>query len=422
MNTSGAGTVAKLEVAEQTLAGPRWGIPGMAERLFAGRGPETARIRTIAAAARLLLFAALGIVVFAGCKRSGGATRYETMPVSHGKIVAHVTASGSLSAVVSVDVGCQVSGQINKLYVDYNSTVTNGQLLAQIDPRNYEAMAKQADAQLANSKANLELQKAQIARDTQMFTNKLISGSDYDTAVATLHEAEAAVAIQQGALDNAQANLGYCIITAPVSGIVISRKVDVGQTVNAAMSTPVLFTIVQDLSKMNITADVSEADIGQVRVGQTVDFTVDAFPDDVFHGTVTQVRRSPTTTQNVVTYETIISVDNPEQKLFPGMTADISILVAQRTNVLQIPNAALRFTPPASAVFDGTPPAKLQPDERLVYITSADAKKLKPVIIKAGITDGLNTEILDGLNQGETVVTATLGATTGNGFGPPPPQ
>ena len=407
MNTTGARTVAKLKVAEHI-------------RLFAGRNKEVACIRNIAAAARTLLFVALIITAFTGCKRSGGVVRYETVPVSRGKIVAHATASGSLSAVVSVDVGCQVSGQISTLYADYNSTVTNGQLLAQIDPRTYEAMAKQAAAQLANSKANLELQQAQIARDTQMFTNKLISGSDYDTAIATLHEADAAVAIQQGALDNAQANLGYCKITAPVSGIVISRKVDVGQTVNAAMNTPVLFTIVEDLSKMNITADVSEADIGQVKGSQPVDFTVDAFPDDVFHGTVSQVRKSPTTTQNVVTYEAIISVDNPEQKLFPGMTADVSILVAQRANVLQIPNAALRFTPPANAVFDGTPPAKLQPDERLVYTASADGKKLKPVIVKAGITDGLNTEILDGLSQGETVVTATLGAATGNGFGPPP--
>ncbi|HUZ08067.1 MAG TPA: efflux RND transporter periplasmic adaptor subunit [Candidatus Paceibacterota bacterium] len=398
------------------------GISSNAEKSPPRTGLQAISARSIAAAGRLWLFAALVIVAFAGCKRSGGVVRYETAPVTRGNIIAHVTASGSLSAVVSVDVGCQVSGQISKLYVDYNSTVTNGQLLAQIDPRNYEAMVKQADAQLANSKANLELQQAEIARDSQMFTNKLISGSDYDTAVATLHEAEAAVAIQQGALDNAQANLGYCKITAPVSGIVISRKVDVGQTVNAAMSTPVLFTIVQDLSKMNITADVSEADIGQVKVGQPVDFTVDAFPDDVFHGTVTQVRRSPTTTQNVVTYETIISVDNPEQKLFPGMTADVSILVAQRTNVLQIPNAALRFTPPATAVFDGTPPVKLQPDERLVYSTSADGKKLKPVIVKAGITDGLNTEILDGLNKGGTVVTATLGTTAGSGFGPPPPR
>jgi HlyD family secretion protein len=422
MNDQGARTLAKLGNAKRAVAAAKNRILPVAERFFAGRGMEAASVRNIAAAARFLLFAALVIVVFAGRKRPGGAVRYETAPVTRGKIVAHVTASGSLSAVVSVDVGCQVSGQISKLYVDYNSTVTNGQLLAQIDPRTYEAMVKQAAAQLANSKANLELQQAQIGRDTQMFSNKLISGSDYDTAVATLHEAEAAVAIQQGALDNAQANLGYCKITAPVSGIVISRKVDVGQTVNAAMNTPVLFTIVQDLSKMNITADVSEADIGQVKVGQPVDFTVDAFPDDVFQGTVTQVRKSPTTTQNVVTYETIISVDNPEQKLFPGMTADVSILVAQRTNALEIPNAALRFTPPANAVYEGTPPAKLRPDERLVYTTSADGKKLKPVIVKAGITDALNTEILDGLRQGEAVVTATLGATTGNGFGPPPRQ
>ncbi len=422
MNESSDRMVSKPDYAEYALTDTSGGIPDTAERFFAGRGQAAAFIRNITAAPRLLLFAALLIVVFAGCRRSGGVVRYETAPVSRGQIVAHVTASGSLSAVVSVDVGCQVSGQISKLYVDYNSTVTNGQLLAQIDPRTYEAMAKQAAAQLANSKANLELQQAEIARDSQMFTNKLISGSDYDTAVATLHEAEAAVAIQQGALDNAQANLGYCIITAPVSGVVISRKVDVGQTVNAAMNTPVLFTIVQDLSKMNITADVSEADIGQVKVGQPVDFTVDAFPDDVFHGAVTQVRKSPTTTQNVVTYETIISVDNPDQKLFPGMTADISILVAQRTSALQIPNAALRYTPPTGASYEGTPPAKLKPDERLVYITSADGKKLKPVIIKAGITDGLNTEILDGLSQGGAVVTATLGAATGNNFGPPPPQ
>ena len=376
--------------------------------------------RCFLASLATLFLAVLLLAGLAGCKPRSDGTHYETTPVSRGKIVAHVTASGSLSAVVSVDVGCQVSGQISKLYVDYNSTVTNGQLLAEIDPRTYEAMVKQANAQLANSRANLELQTAEITRDSQMFTNKLISGSDYDTAVATLHEAEATVTIQQGALDNAQDSLGYCRITAPVDGIVIARKVDVGQTVNAAMNTPVLFTIVQDLSKMNITADVSEADIGLVKLGQPVDFTVDAFPDEVFHGTVSQVRRSPTTTQNVVTYETIVSVDNPERKLFPGMTANISVLVAERAAALQVPNAALRYTPPATASYEGTPPDKLQPDQRLVYTTSAAGAKLKPVIVKAGITDGLNTEILEGLNQGDAVVTATLGAGTKSGFGPPP--
>ncbi|HEX5398284.1 MAG TPA: efflux RND transporter periplasmic adaptor subunit [Verrucomicrobiae bacterium] len=422
MNKQGAKTVMAPEGGIFARSDSRHGAADRVGRSSSGRIPGEASVQRLPTLAGFLLFVALTILVFSGCRRPGNAVHYETAPVSRGNLTAHVTASGSLSAVVSVDVGCQVSGQISKLYVDFNSTVTNGQLLAQIDPRTYEAMAKQAAAQLANSKANLELQQAQIERETQMYSNKLISGSDYDTAVATLHEAEAAVAIQQGALDNAEANLGFCKITAPVSGIVIARKVDVGQTVNAAMNTPVLFTIVQDLSKMNITADVSEADIGQVRVGQSVNFTVDAFPDDVFHGTVTQVRKSPTTTQNVVTYQSIISVENPQQKLFPGMTADISILVAQRTNVLQIPNAALRFTPPVAAVFDGTPPAKLRPGERLVYTTSDDGKKLKPLIVKAGITDGLNTEILDGLTQGESVVTATLGATTGNGFGPPPPR
>lgn len=395
--------------------------PKNAKHTLVGGSPGGASVPGIIAAMRIALFAALILAVLTGCKRSAGLVRYETTPVSRGNIVARVTASGSLSAVVSVDVGCQVSGQISKLYADYNSTVTNGQLLAQIDPRTYEAMVTQAAAQLANSKANLELQKAEAARDTELFSNKLISGSDYDTAIATLHEAQATVAIQQGALDSAEANLGYCKITSPVTGIVISRQVDVGQTVIAAMSTPVLFTIVQDLSKMNITADVAEADIGQVKVGQSVDFSVDAFPDDVFHGTVTQVRKSPTTTQNVVTYETIISVDNPGQKLFPGMTADVSILVARRTNVLQIPNAALRYTPPVSAAYQGMPPQTLQADERLVYTTSPDGKKLKPVVVKTGISDGLNTEILNGLTQGEAVVTATLGAAGGN-FGPPPAQ
>ena len=173
---------------------------------------------------------------------------------------------------------------------------------------------------------------------------------------------------------------------------------------------------------MNIKADVSEADIGQVREGQAVDFTVDAFPDDVFHGTVTQVRKSPTTTQNVVTYQTIISVDNPEQKLFPGMTADVSIMVAERTNALKIPNIALRYTPPDKVVYEGAPPASLERNQRLVYTTSADGQKLKPLVVKAGITDGVNTEILEGLGDATPVVTLSLaGETKSGGFGGPPP-
>ena len=219
--------------------------------------------------------------------------------------------------------------------MDFNSPVKKGQLVAEIDPTVYAAALRQAEGELASAKADVTLKRQNLERKKILVPLKAASQLDLDQATAELAQAEATVIIQQAALESAQANLGYCKITAPVDGIVISRKVDLGQTVIAAMTTPVLFTIAQDITKMNISASVSEADIGQVKDGQPVDFTVDAFPDEVFHGTVTQVRKSPTTTQNVVTYETIISVDNPEQKLFPGMTADVSILVAERDRRLE---------------------------------------------------------------------------------------
>jgi HlyD family secretion protein len=368
-------------------------------------------------------FAALALVICPGCKKSGGgALKYETAPASRGNIVQHVTASGSLSAVVSVDVGSQVSGKIVALYVDFNSPVKKGQLVAEIDPTVYAASLRQAEGELASAQANVTLKRQNLERKKTLVPLHAASQLDLDQATAELAQAEASVIIQQAALESAQANLGYCKITAPVDGIVIARKVDLGQTVIAAMTTPVLFTIAQDITKMNLSASISEADIGQVKDGQPVDFTVDAFPDEVFHGTVTQVRKSPTTTQNVVTYETIIIVDNPEQKLFPGMTADVSILVAERKSALKIPNTALRFTPPDGAKFEQTPPAKLERNQRLVYAPGSDGAKLKPVIVKTGITDGVDTEILDGLAEHTPVVTSTLSATaTSSGFGGPPP-
>jgi HlyD family secretion protein len=347
---------------------------------------------------------------------------YETAAVARGDLVQHVTASGTLSAVVSVDVGSQVSGKISALNVDFNSLVKKGQLVAEIDPTVYEAAQQQAEGQLASAKAEVTLKRQNLERKTILVPLKAASQLDLDQATAELAQAEATVVIQGAALASAKANLSYCKITAPVDGVVISRKVDLGQTVNAAMNTPVLFTVAQDITKMNISAAVSEADIGQVRVGESVDFNVDAFPDEVFHGMVMQVRKSPTTTQNVVTYETIISVENPEQKLFPGMTADVSILVSERKDVLKIPNTALRYSPPDGAVYDGTPPQKLERSQRLVYSTSADGAKLKPDIIKTGITDGTDTEVTEGLKAGEAVVTSTLTITTKVGFGSPPPQ
>jgi HlyD family secretion protein len=374
---------------------------------------------------RLTVFLALiGLAIFTGCKPSAtSALRYETANATRGEIVQHVTASGTLGAVVSVDVGSQVSGKIVALYADFNSPVKKGALVAEIDTTVYEASKQQAEGQLASARADVTLKRQNLERKRNLLPLKASSQADVDQAVAELAQSEATVTIQTAALDSATANLGYCKITAPVDGIVISRKVDLGQTVNAAMNTPVLFTVAQDIAKMTISASVSEADIGQVHDGQAVDFTVDAFPDETFHGVVTQVRKAPTTTQNVVTYEVIISVDNPEQRLFPGMTADLSILVAEKKNTLKIPNAALRYNPPDNAAYEQAPPRKINRTERLIYTTSAGGAKLKPLIVKSGITDGVDTEILDGLNDGTPVVTSTLSAAVSSGgFGGPPPQ
>lgn len=413
-----------------------------------------------------ILFTA--ILIISGCKPPGSAiSKFETAKVSRGELVQHVTASGTLSALVSVDVGSQVSGKISVLNADFNSPVKKGQLVAEIDPTIYQAASRQAEGELASAKADVTLKRQNLERKKVLVPIKAASQFDLDQATAELAQAEATVIIRQAALESAQANLGYCKITAPVDGIVIARKVDLGQTVIAAMSTPVLFTIAKDITKMNISATVSEADIGQVKDGQPVDFTVDAFPDDVFHGTVTQVRKAPTTTQNVVTYETLISVDNPEQKLFPGMTADVSILVSERKDILKIPNTALRFTPAQGTKFDQLPnaqpageaapsspppdgkapplalsdsrtpprpppgevksqqnrPAKLARNQRLVYSPGADPGTLKPVVIKTGITDGVETEVLDGLSEEGSVVTSAIssGPAKGGFGGPPPP-
>jgi HlyD family secretion protein len=370
-----------------------------------------------------LAWAGAALAVCAGCKPGHATLKYETAPVARGALVQYVSASGTLNAVVSVDVGSQVSGKIAAINVDFNSPVKKGQLVAEIDPTVYAASLRQAAGQLASAKADVTLKRQNLERKKILVPQQAATQLDLDQATAQLAQAEATVIVQEAVLESAQANLDYCKITAPVDGIVISRKVDVGQTVIAAMSTPDLFTIAQDITKMNISASVSEADIGQVKNGQTVDFTVDAFPDEVFHGTVSQVRKAPVTTANVVTYETIIGVENPEQKLFPGMTADVLILVAQRSQALKIPNAALRYTPPEEAQFEQAPPAKLQRSQRLVYQSGTNGAKLKPVIIKTGITDGAETEILEGLAEGAPIVTATIASGARHSFPPgPPPQ
>ena len=304
----------------------------------------------------MIVIVAAGVVIAGGVwyfKRGHtDAPDYQTAAVTRGDLTQVVTATGTLNPVVNVTVGSQVSGIINKLNVDYNSMVKSNEVIAEIDPSTYQAAVEQATADLANAKANLELQQAEAERSAELFTNKLVSGSDYDTAIANLHEAEATVQIKQAALDNANANLGYCKIRSPVDGIVISRAIDLGQTVASSFNTPTLFQIANDLTKMQIDSSVAEADVGGVVEGQSVDFTVDAYPYRTFYGTVVQVRNAPTNSSNVVSYDCVVSVTNSDYKLKPGMTANISFIIAQRENALTIPNGALRFRPPENAVVE----------------------------------------------------------------------
>ncbi|MGD0651186.1 MAG: efflux RND transporter periplasmic adaptor subunit [Verrucomicrobiia bacterium] len=346
---------------------------------------------------------------------------YQTAAVNRGKLVQAVTAAGQLNPVTNVTVGSQISGIISHLYADWNSHVTNGQIVALIDPATYQANFQQVQSDLANARATLELAQVNERRAKELFDSKLIPQSDYDTAIANLHQAEATVQNKQAALANSQVNLDRCTIVSPVDGIVISRNVDVGQTVAASLSAPTLFQIANDLTKMQIDANVAEADIGTVEEGQNVDFTVDAFPNRTFHGQIVQIRNAPITVQNVVTYDTVIGVNNADLKLKPGMTANVSIIVAERADALKIPNAALRFRPPESATNaapraagggpSGTGPRGERRSTRTVYILKDN--KPQPVQIKTGITDGIYTEVMtEGLSENDKVITSAVSKQT----------
>jgi HlyD family secretion protein len=337
-------------------------------------------------------------------------------------------------------VGSQISGNIQKLYADWNSKVKANQVIAQLDPSTYQAQVAQAEGDLASASATMELNQIEAKRADELSKSKLISDSDHDTAVANLHQAEAMVKIKQAALDTAKVNLERCTIYSPVDGIVISRNVDVGQTVAASLSAPTLFIIANDLTKMEIDANIAEADVGGVEEKQDVTFTVDAFPNRMFTGTVVQVRNAPTNYQNVVTYDAVISVENQDLKLKPGMTANVSVVIAERKDALKVPNAALRFRPPEIIAKDvktngsgklesatngaggqggnrgeghhehnggpgGHPHVEHQP-VRTVYVQAdpADPTKLTPVQVKVGISDGVYTEVTEGLKEGDQVV------------------
>src|SRR5213595_3377992 len=375
-----------------------------------------------------VIIVALLIILFVvrRCTQSG-VSGYLTANVTRGPITQLVTATGTLNPVVNVQVGSQVSGNIAKLFADFNSEVKAGQTVAQIDPMLFQAAVTQADGDLASAQAALELAKVNATRTEQLFKQKISSQQDLDQAMANLHQAEANVKIKQGALDKAKADLEHCTITSPIDGVVISRNVDVGQTVAASLQAPVIFQIANDLSKMQIDSNVAEADVGAVSVDQDVDFTVDAFPTRTFHGKVVQVRNAPITVQNVVTYDTVIGVNNADLKLKPGMTANVSIVVAHRDDVLLIKNAALRYRPPDATPVEtrqsapgrgarragpGDAGASQRRAERTVYVLPNGASRLRPVQIKTGISDGVMTEVVDGLKEGDRVVTAELTSTT----------
>jgi len=387
---------------------------------------------------------------------------YRTAPVTRGDVTQAVTASGQLNPVISVQVGSQISGMILHLYADFNSSITQGQVIAELDPATYRSAVIQADADVASAKAGLELAQLNAKRASELRKSDLIAVSENDKAVADLHQAEAQLMQREATLERAKVDLNRCTIYAPTNGIVISRNVDVGQTVAASLSAPTLFVIANNLNKMQIDAMVSEADIGGIEVEQPVAFTVDAFPTRNFGGNVVQIRNAPATNQNVVSYDTVIGVENQDGKLKPGMTANVSIITAQREGVLKIPNAALRYRPPeierksGPGVAAGTggsvgvggrpaegaqarpagpggsggfgsgreggggprgggggPPGsgrsgRPRSGTRTVYtiednVVAAMAEP-KPRQIRVGISDGTFTEVLDGLGEGEIVV------------------
>lgn len=326
---------------------------------------------------------------------------YTTAPVTRADLSTSITATGTIEPVTKVEVGTQVSGIIDRIYVDYNSEVRKGQVIAELDKTNLLSELTSAKSNLANSQSELDYQRANFDRYAKLFEKGLVSVDDYETARLAFEKARQDIVVQQQNVAKAQTNLGYATITSPVDGIVLSREVEEGQTVASAMTTPTLFNIAQDLTDMRVIADVDEADIGGVKEGQRVAFSVDAFPDDTFAGTVTQVRLEATTESNVVTYEVVIAAPNKDLKLLPGLTANVTIFTAERSGVLAVPTKALRFSPNQTllaadqSVEDVASPSK---------VWRFDGKTFRAVAVKTGLNSGTMVEIAEGLAEGDKVV------------------
>ncbi|HEY7957190.1 MAG TPA: efflux RND transporter periplasmic adaptor subunit [Polyangia bacterium] len=362
-----------------------------------------------------------------------------SVPAAKGRLVAKVTATGTLSALVTVQVGAQVSGRISKIMVDFNSPVKKGEVVAKIDPQLFSAAVEQAKANATAAEGNLAKARAQAVdaerqyqRNQQLRAEKLIAQADLDTSQANAEAAKAQVTANAGAVEQAKAslhqaviNLDYTTIVSPINGTVISRNVDVGQTVASALQAPTLFTIAEDLKKMQVDTNVAEADVGKLKAGMIASFSVDAYPTDRFKGVVRQIRNAPQSVQNVVTYDAVIDVDNSGLKLKPGMTANITFVYAEKDDVLRVPNAALRFNPPPSLL--GKKPGggmhkrkrAEAPNQRTVWIDRGGQPVAVPIEI--GVTDGSFTEVQSGaLKEGDPVITEAKspgdGSPRGGGF------
>ncbi|HUS67391.1 MAG TPA: efflux RND transporter periplasmic adaptor subunit [Kofleriaceae bacterium] len=405
----------------------------------------------------LAAVAAGGVLVYTKVRASGDeGPRYQTAPVTRGRVSSQVTATGTLSPLVTVQVGAQVTGRVQELMADFNSVVKKGQVIAKIDPQLTEsdvararASLTAAAAQVTRAEADLRDAKQKADRAKALAAQGLIAQAEEDTARATQDSAAASVVAARAAtaqaratLDQQKTNLTYTTIVSPIDGVVISRSVDVGQTVSASLQAPVLFTIAEDLAKMEVHTSVAESDVGSLQNGMAVEFTVDAFPRDTFKGVVKQVRYSPTTVSNVVTYDAVVAVENPELKLRPGMTANVTFVVQEREDVLAVPSAALRFRPApevlaelgiseeelswrpkkeeggAKAAEGGTPTGRRARggerseggrNQRMIWKLTGGT--LAPVRVKVGISDGRQTEITEGeLAEGDLIVTGMAGA------------
>lgn len=345
----------------------------------------------------------LAAIVYAlmGGKKEAPVMDYETARVEKATIGNSVTATGTIEPVTKVEVGTQVSGIIDKIYVDYNSVVHKGQIIAELDKTNLMSELNSAKSNLAGAKSDLDYQRANYKRIKALYDKELVSGNEYDTALLSLRQAASTYAQRKEAVSKAQTNLGYAIITSPIDGIIISKAVEEGQTVAASYSTPTLFTIAQDLTDMRVIADVDEADIGEVEVGQRVSFTVDAYPGETFEGKVTQVRLEATTESNVVTYEVVISASNKDLKLKPGLTANVTIFTLERNNIVSVPTKALRFTPTKEML---NPGEKIEDCQGAHKVWVREGKTLKAYAVKTGITNGTRTQIVSGVKEGAEVI------------------